>query len=107
MAGLRVGEWEVTVAGQPPRRLCIIQPDALLRIRHHGGNCTRLVVAEGRRSVTVQYSCPGAGWGRTTLRVSSPVVVQIATQGIAGHAPFDDQASAQRIGDCAARIAAR
>lgn len=107
LAPIAPGEWQVSVAGQPPRRMCVSSPEALFQIRHRANACTRLVIADGKTSATVHYSCPGAGWGRTTLRVATPQSVRISTQGIADNAPFDFEASAHRTGACADRTASR
>jgi hypothetical protein len=62
--------------------------------------CSRLVIENERTSATVHYSCPGAGWGRTTLRITTPRSARIDTQGIAANAPFDVSVDARRTGDC-------
>ena len=107
LASVRPGLWEYRVAGEAPRAMCVSRADALLQIRHRGSACGRRVLADGPAGATVHYSCPGAGWGRTTLRVSSPTTVRISTQGIAENAPFAFDAEAHRLGDCDARTASR
>ncbi|MET0374337.1 MAG: DUF3617 family protein [Rhizorhabdus sp.] len=107
LTAIAPGQWEVSVAGQTPRRMCVASPETLLQIRHRANPCSRLVIADAKASATVHYSCPGAGWGRTTLRVATPNVARISTQGIADNAPFDFDATARRIGDCPARSASR
>lgn len=107
LTALAPGQWELSIAGEAPRRMCVASPEALLQIRHRDSACTRLVIADAKASATVHYSCPGAGWGRTTLRVSTPGAVRIATQGIADNAPFDFEATARRTGDCPTRSASR
>ncbi len=42
------------------------------------------------------------GSGRTTIRVETPRLVQIETQGIADQSPFAFSAEARRIGTCTA-----
>jgi hypothetical protein len=51
-------------------------------------------------NATVHYSCPGSGWGRTTVRVETPRLARVETQGIAGKAPFAFTAEARRVGAC-------
>jgi hypothetical protein len=97
---LQPGQWRLTTAGEPPRNLCIGDTGLLIQLSHGGTNCTRLIIENDPRSATVQYSCPGAGWGRTTIRVETPRLAQIDTQGIAANAPFAYAAEARRVGDC-------
>jgi D-tyrosyl-tRNA(Tyr) deacylase len=107
LTAIHPGQWQLTVAGEKPRAMCVSNPEALFQIRHRANACSRLVIADGKSSATVHYSCPGAGWGRTTLRVSTPDSVRISTQGIADNAPFDFEGVARRTGECASRTASR
>jgi predicted subunit of tRNA(5-methylaminomethyl-2-thiouridylate) methyltransferase len=59
-----------------------------------------LVVEDRADQVTVQYTCRGRGYGRTTIRRETGRLVQIQTQGIAEGLPFDFAAEARRMGDC-------
>lgn len=104
LAFVRPGLWQVTSdeAGVAPRRLCVEDAAALVQVRHGDGACSRLVIASGERDATVHYSCPGAGWGRTSLRVEGAETVRIDTQGIADSAPFAFRAEARRAGACGA-----
>ncbi|MGB3795217.1 MAG: hypothetical protein WA957_02830 [Alteraurantiacibacter sp.] len=52
------------------------------------------------KEVTVQYTCRGNGYGRTTIRRESRDVVQIRSQGIHGGAPFSIEGEARRVGSC-------
>lgn len=94
------GLWEMVADGEPTRAICVADPVALTQIRHGAAACTRLVIADEGTSAVVHYSCPGAGWGRTSLRVESPRAVRIDTQGIAGSAPFAFAGEARRTGAC-------
>lgn len=85
----------------PQRDLCVADPHALMQLRHAGAICESLVVVNEAKITTIQYSCPGSGWGRTSLHLESPTLVQIDTQGIADNAPFAFVAEARRTGDCA------
>jgi hypothetical protein len=82
------------------RRLCVADAASLLQIRHSGANCSRYVIENTPKSATVHYTCPGAGHGRTSIRVENPRLVQIASQGIADNAPFDVALEGRRLGDC-------
>jgi hypothetical protein len=52
--------------------------------------------------VTVHYTCPGSGHGRTTIRKETNRLVQIDTQGIASGSPFSRTFEARRGGSCSA-----
>lgn len=96
------GLWELRSEGEPPQSVCLADPSALLQIRHKTQACSRLVIANQPASATIHYSCPGAGWGRTTVRVTTPRAAIIDTQGIADNAPFAFTAEARRTGPCVA-----
>lgn len=99
---LRPGLWTLRLegVGQVPQRLCVSDPAQFIQVRHPGNACSRLVLADQGHDVTIHYSCPGAGWGRTELRVASATSLRIDTQGIADNAPFAYRAEAHRDGDC-------
>jgi hypothetical protein len=82
------------------RAICIGDPKVLLQIRHPASSCNRFVVTNDPRRAVVSYSCSGAGNGLTTIRVETPRLAQIETQGVAGGAPFDLAIEARRTGDC-------
>jgi len=103
--GLEPGLWQLQGDGGAPRKICVSDPGALVQIRHVNAPCSRLVISNERHSATVHYSCPGMGWGRTTLKVVTPRSVTIETQGIADNAPFAFTADARRMGDCPTRSA--
>jgi hypothetical protein len=50
----------------------------------------------------VQYSCANAGNGRTTVRVETPRLVQIESQGTVNREPFSIQLEGRRTGGCGA-----
>jgi hypothetical protein len=100
---LRPGLWEVRFTdggGEVVQRLCLGDPALLLQIRHQRAGCGRLVLTNDPDSATVQYSCPGAGWGRTSLRAMGHETARIETQGIAANSPFSFSAVAKRTGEC-------
>ncbi len=101
---VQTGMWQITMASRvatPPRDLCVADAHALMQLRHGDAACSSFVVANEAKLATVQYSCPGAGSGRTSLRIISPTEVHIDSQGIADNAPFAFVAEARRTGDCA------
>ena len=103
LAMLQPGLWQVRAEGEPQRNVCVGDANALIQLRHKANACTRLVIANEKSSATIHYSCPGAGWGRTTLRVETPRLARIDTQGIVDNAPFAFIAEARRIGSCGER----
>ncbi len=105
IALLQPGQWQLRAQrlGAESRALCLADTRALLQIRHAGASCSRFVISSTPREATVHYTCPGAGHGRTTIRVETPRLVQIESQGIAENAPFAITYEGRRIGDCAAR----
>lgn len=98
------GQWQLREIGTttPPRSLCIIDPATLLQIEHGSARCTRFVVTDQPRAATISYNCPGAGSGRTTIKLESSKDFHLDTQGINGGAPFDKGYQAHRLGPCGA-----
>lgn len=98
---LEDGQWEVRFRdGADSRRVCLRSGLELIQLQHGGGECSRFVVEDGASAVTVQYTCRGDGYGRTSIRRETPALVQIDSQGIAGGLPFQFSAEARRIGAC-------
>jgi hypothetical protein len=102
LARLESGQWELRGAGNSRiTSICLGNPILLTQPQHGGANCTRDVVAADATSMTVNYSCPGVGRGRTTIRFETPRLVQIDSQGLYRGAPFALRAEARRVGACA------
>lgn len=107
MAALRQlekGQWELRERGvkQPaaPRRVCVGDPGQLLQVQHGDGGCSRFVVADTNDHAVVTYQCNGRGNGRTDIRVETPRLIQIDSQGVADGAPFAVSLEGRRTGDC-------
>lgn len=95
------GEWELRYRdGNSSQRICLRAGTELIQLRHRGANCNRLVVESGANHVTVQYTCPSNGYGRTSVRRESATLAQVESQGIAGGRPFQFSAEARRVGAC-------
>lgn len=95
------GEWTVRFrSGGEQKKVCLRSGRELIQLRHNGANCSRYVVEDSAGQVTVQYSCPGNGYGRTNIRRESGVLAQIESQGIADGKPFQFTAEARRTGAC-------
>jgi hypothetical protein len=99
---LEKGNWELRQRGNSAlvRSICLGDARAFIQLQHQRAGCSRYVIADGGEEVTVHYTCPGAGHGRTTVRHETNRLVQIDTQGIAGGAPFSHAYEARRTGGC-------
>ena len=104
IAQLQPGRWEVrdldNLRPAPVRSICISDPAILLQFQHRDTACSQLVIANDAKGATVHYTCPAGGFGRTTLKVTTPRLVRIETQGIYRKLPFDFSAELRRKGNC-------
>ena len=99
--GLTKGEWTVKYRdGTPDQKLCLKTGDELIQLKHGRSDCSRYVVEESPSQVTVQYTCPREGFGRTQVRRENPALVQIESQGFVSGLPFEIVAEARRTGAC-------
>jgi hypothetical protein len=102
LAKLQSGLWQLrdldSKAELPP--ICLGDPNLLVQIRHRSAPCSRIVVAEEAGAATVHYTCPAGGYGQTLIRVETPRLAQIETQGIVGSTPFSSRLEARRVGRC-------
>lgn len=98
---LQRGKWSVVSRdGGPSRNICLGETAQLIQLQHVGSACSRYVVEDGADKVTVQYTCRGNGYGRTSIRRETAGLLQIESQGVAGGLPFQFKAEARRIGAC-------
>ena len=98
---LTPGLWEIrNREGGQAERLCLDDGRRLIQLRHPNLTCRQFVVEDAPAAVTVHYTCPGQGTGRTRLRFETPRLVQIESTGVASKLPFDIAAEARRIDDC-------
>lgn len=101
ISGLQKGEWTITFRdGRPSRRLCLRDGADLVQLQHAGENCSRFVIEDNPTEVTVQYTCRGNGYGRTTIRRETGALIQIESQGIANGQPFELSAEGRRTASC-------
>lgn len=100
--GLERGQWLLRDRdnASSTRSYCVTDWRQLLQLQHARGQCTRTVLENTATAVTVHYTCPGAGHGRTTIRRETNRLVQIDTQGIADGAPFSMAYEGRRTGTC-------
>lgn len=100
--GLERGGWELAFRNDDggKERVCLATGRELIQLRHAGLKCKSTVVSDSPQEVTVQYSCPGQGYGRTNIRRESNRLVQIDAQGIESGLPFAFAAEARWVGSC-------
>lgn len=100
---LERGLWELRERGSRGeliRRVCVGDPSQLLVVRQSAGHCRLFVVSDRPERLTVTFQCGGSGTGRTDLRVETPRLVQLETQGVYQGAPYALSLEGRRIGPC-------
>jgi hypothetical protein len=98
---LAKGEWTIRQrGGAPDRKVCVRSGAELIQLMHRESGCSQFVVEDGVARVTVQYTCPGNGYGRTSIRRETPALVQLESQGIESRTPFQLIAEGRRTGSC-------
>ena len=99
---LQPGQWEVRDRDltRNRSRLCLENGRRLIQIRHMRETCRSFTVQDAAATVTVHYTCPGNGYGQTTVRYENAQLVQLETQGIAQGLPFNVRAEVRRVGVC-------
>ncbi len=98
---LKRGGWEFRVRSDgSEQRLCVQTGREFIQLRHRQRGCSSFVVQDDANEVTVQYTCRGDGYGRTTIRREGTGLVQISSQGIQGGTPFSIQGEARHTGGC-------
>lgn len=100
--GLEKGQWSLTERGQSGagKSVCLGDPTQFLQLEHKGAQCSRYTIRDTAGEVTVHYTCGRQGHGRTTVRMETPRLVQIDTQGINNGAPFSYGYEARKTGSC-------
>lgn len=103
LAKLEQGQWDLRSVepGEQPIRICIHDGSALVQIRHHGQSCRQFVVEDTAERASVAYNCARTGHGRTVVRVETPRLIQIDTQGVSDGYPFALNLEGRRTGSCA------
>jgi hypothetical protein len=103
LSRLEPGLWqirEIDNAHAAPHSICISDPGMLTQLQHRQSPCSRFIIANEAQLITVHYTCPANGFGRTSVRVETSRLAKIDTQGIVDNAPFAYRAEARRVGDC-------
>ncbi len=98
---LEKGAWTARVRPDGPTlRLCVRTGREFIQLRHRQLNCDRFVVEDQANEVTVQYTCRGHGYGRTSIRREDARLVQLRSQGTEDGKPFSIEAEARYTGAC-------
>ena len=82
------------------RQICLKSGMEFVQLRHTQPGCERVVVQDDPGEVTVQYTCRGNGYGRTTVRREDSRLVQVQSQGIVDGSPFRFNGEARHSGSC-------
>ncbi|MEM1194810.1 MAG: hypothetical protein AAGH57_01795 [Pseudomonadota bacterium] len=95
------GQWTIKYRdGTDDRKICVKTGQEFIQLQHDQMNCNRVVIESEAMQVTVQYTCQGAGYGRTSIRRETGALIQIESKGISSGAPFQFAAEARRTGSC-------
>lgn len=98
---LQRGQWELRFRdGTPTRKICLRTGRELLQLKHSKRDCSQYVVDDKPNEVTVQYTCPGNGYGLTNIRMENGSLAQIKSSGLVVSRAFDFTAEARRTGSC-------
>lgn len=98
---LSPGNWEFRARGdEETLRICVVTGRELIQLRHRQAGCEQFIVEDETDEVTVQYTCRGNGYGRTSIRKEDGTLVQIRSQGIQRGTPFSLAGEARRTGAC-------
>ncbi|MDX3909358.1 MAG: hypothetical protein QHC67_06010 [Sphingobium sp.] len=102
LAALEPGEWSLTDrdTGGVVRKICLGDKRQLLQLRHHHIQCSRFVVTDAERQVSVTNDCAAAGNERTDIRIETPRLIQLQSQGIERGAPFSMAIEGRRVRAC-------
>ncbi|HYJ84204.1 MAG TPA: hypothetical protein VEW26_15330 [Allosphingosinicella sp.] len=100
LARLERGRWQLRDSAGQSRSICLGDPAVLFQLEHDGLSCDREVISSDKNGATAQYTCPGRGFGHTTIRVETPRLARIDTQGLADGRPFSYRSEARKVGTC-------
>jgi hypothetical protein len=100
LAQLETGRWQLRQPDGAARSICLADPTILVQLEHEGVSCGQEVLASEAGAATVEYTCPGRGFGRTSIRVETSRLARIDTQGLADGRPFAYRIEARKVGAC-------
>jgi len=98
---LESGLWQLRSleGGGTMGAICLGDRGLLAQLRHRDLACRRSVVGQGQDSIELRYTCPSA-FGQTTIRVETPRLARVESQGVDDGTPFGFRAEARRVGPC-------
>lgn len=102
---LEPGLWEFKElgrAGGQPERRCVTSLRELLQPVQPRLSCRHFISENAADHAAVAYDCAARGQGRTALRVETPRLVRVDSQGVAEGRPFAVRMEIRRIGACQA-----
>jgi hypothetical protein len=99
---LERGRWQIVNFDRDRQQhsICLGDSVQLVQLEHRGPRCAAEVLEADAGLVTVQYSCRGRGFGHTSVRIETPRLARIATQGVSDGRPFSWHGEARRMGAC-------
>lgn len=98
---LAAGKWELRERGSDAvTTICMGNRSRLIQLRHPGLSCEWMVLDRSADVLTVQYTCPRHGYGRTQIRRETNQLIQMETQGIADGLPYQQRLEGRRVGAC-------
>ncbi|HYE28384.1 MAG TPA: hypothetical protein VEA61_09145 [Allosphingosinicella sp.] len=98
LSRLERGRWQISDSqGGPARSICLGDPSAFVQLEHGGASCGQEILASEPNAATIQYTCPGRGFGHTSIRVETPRLARIDTQGLVDGRPFSYRVEARRV----------
>jgi len=100
LGAIEQGQWQLSETGGGAQKMCLSNPAVLLQLRHPGAGCTQVVIENSRDVATVHYTCPGHGYGRTTVSVETARLIRVDTQGVVDGAPFASEFEGRKLGAC-------
>lgn len=101
LAGLQKGAWTLRMHDSGAQhRVCVRDGRELIQIQHRQPPCPFVVVSDQPQQITVQYTCRGNGYGRTSIRKEGSGLLQVQSQGIENGTPFSFSAEARYAGRC-------
>ncbi|HEU0133670.1 MAG TPA: hypothetical protein VFR28_02525 [Allosphingosinicella sp.] len=100
LSKLERGRWQLRSSEGPERSICIGDPAVLVQLEHQGVSCGHEILANEAAATTVQYTCSGRGFGHTRIRLETPRLARIETQGLADGRPFSYRVEARKVGSC-------
>ncbi len=108
LSRLQTGRYELKEVGSlaEPRVVCLADAAMLIQLQQPDTQCSRLIVADGADSTTINYTCVSGGHGRTVVTITTPRSFDLQTQGISSGAPFDIDYQGRRVGACGPRSTA-